>query len=107
MATPSQPQALSGTAFAPKGVQFFTWLLIQDMIQSWSNLWRKKVVYTAICEICQQDEEIAEHVIKGCLFAREFWTKIGFSFPFVSFGAVGDIHSVNCPASLLLAAVEA
>jgi hypothetical protein len=44
------------------------------MIQSWSNLWRKKVVYTAICEICQQDEEIAEHVIKGCPFAREFWT---------------------------------
>ena len=84
-------------SFAPKRVQFFTWLLIQGRTQSRSNLLRKNVVDTAVCEICQ--EEIAEHVIKGCPFAREFWAKIGFSLPFVSFGAVGDIHSVNCPAS--------
>jgi hypothetical protein len=78
------------------------------MIQSWTNLWRKKVVDTAVCEICQQDKEIVEHVIKGCPFVREFWAKIGFSFPFVSFGVVGDIYNVNCLSSfLLLAAVEA
>ena len=83
---------------APKGVQFFTWFLIQDRIQSRSNLLRKKVVDTAVCEICQ--EEIAEHVIKGCPFAREFWAKIGFSLPFVSFWR-GGRHS-QCQLSSFL-----
>jgi hypothetical protein len=112
MATPSQPQAL------PKRVQFFTWLLIQGRIQRQTNLLRKNVIDTAVCKICQQDEETTEHVIMGCLFAKGSWEKFGFPLPFVSFGAMGDIQCqvsnflpsetpLYLRSPLLLAALEA
>jgi len=60
------------------------------------------VVDTAICEICQQDKETAEHVIMGCQFAKEFWAKIGFTLPFVSSGVVGDFKISQCQVSSFL-----
>ena len=70
---------------------------VQGRIPSRSNLLKKHV---AICEVCQQAEETADHVILGCPFACEFWDKIGLPLPSLSSGAISNIHGVQCPHNI-------
>lgn len=64
---------------APPRVRFFAWLLVQDKIQSRHNLHKKHVVNLAGCELCNHDEETADHIIFGCATAMAFWEHLGAS----------------------------
>lgn len=51
---------------APLRVQLFIWLLCQKRIQCRSNLQKKGIVSQAQCEVCNEADETAEHIISGC-----------------------------------------
>jgi len=85
---------------APKRVQFFIWLLMQGRIQCRTNLVRKKMLDNAICEVCNQGDETAEHVVMDCPFAKEFWGAIGFHFPPDSSGLISQLHNLQRPTTI-------
>ena len=66
---------------APPRVQFFSWLLVQERIQSREHLKRKHVVTDAVCEVCNHAEETAAHIIFHCAFAASFWEAIHVELP--------------------------
>jgi hypothetical protein len=61
---------------APPGVKFFAWLLSQGRIQCKTNLARKRIVESPICDICHAADETADHVIFGCPAAKQFWEAV-------------------------------
>jgi hypothetical protein len=66
---------------APRRVQFFAWLLIQDRVQCKANLLKKGVVQEASCEVCGAADETATHIIFQCPFAQDFWQTLRFDLP--------------------------
>jgi hypothetical protein len=70
--TPVPAAAFVWDSCAQQRVQLFTWLFVQGRIQSRSNLLRNKIMGNAssICEVCNQEEETAKHVVMGCPFAK-------------------------------------
>jgi hypothetical protein len=77
---PLQPSAsFVWDSYAPQlsasFVQFLIWLLMQGRIQCRVNLLTKKVVESATCEVCNQEDETVDHIIWGCPFAKELWEK--------------------------------
>jgi hypothetical protein len=64
---------------APPRVRFFAWLLVQNRIQCKVNLAKKNIVDDATCELCKEHDEDADHIVSGCRFARQFWTRIGWA----------------------------
>ncbi|CAN6338995.1 unnamed protein product [Urochloa humidicola] len=66
-------------SYAPPRVKFFAWLLVQDRLQCKANLLRKNIVDTALCELCNEEDEDANHLISGCSFAKQFWSRMGWS----------------------------
>jgi hypothetical protein len=47
-------------------VQLVMWLLFQKQIQCRSYLQKKRIVSHALCEVCNEADETAEHIISGC-----------------------------------------
>ena len=85
---------------APRRVQFFMYLLSQRRIQCRVNLLRKKVLDSAVCEVCSSDVETSEHVVFGCHFAKEFWEKLGFSLPVDCSALFDDLSSFQRPSHI-------
>jgi hypothetical protein len=56
---------------APPRVQFFVWLLMHDRIQCRTILFRKTIIDSPVCEICNLGDETSTHVVFGCRFAEE------------------------------------
>lgn len=100
--TPHPAACFVWNSYAPKRVQFFIWLLMQRRIQCRSQLLRKKVDDTALCEVCQQHDETADHIIAGCPFARDFWTKLGFNLPHANDIFLNGLHDIQAPPSIPL-----
>lgn len=61
----------------PARVKFFAWLLAQGRIQCKTNLIKKNIVDSAICDICHEEDESPAHVIFGCSSAQRFWDAMG------------------------------
>ena len=59
-------------------VKFFAWLLLQEHIQCKSNLKKKNILDTDVCELCNQSAETTSHLISGCSFAQRFWRHLGW-----------------------------
>jgi hypothetical protein len=72
--------------------------VIHDRIQSKSNLEVKKIVDDAGCEVCNDGEETAQHILFDCPFTCSFWAAWAF---------VRQQDSVpsNCTSCLALTAV--
>lgn len=62
---------------APLKVRMFSWLLARDRLSTKQNLEKKKIVPSAICDICNSEAETASHLCFLCPFATNFWDKIG------------------------------
>jgi hypothetical protein len=92
-----------GSAFiwknsAPPRVQMFMWLLTQGRIQCRTNLQRKNIVPTALCEVCEQADETPEHIINGCPIAMQFWAKIGVTM--APDFTVTELYKINRPSNV-------
>lgn len=61
---------------APLKVKLFAWLLVRNRLSTKENLLKKTIVQEAICDICNQEDETANHMCFSCPFAQAFWTQI-------------------------------
>jgi hypothetical protein len=55
------------------------------------QIWSVELLDSAICEVCGQEEETADHVIMGCPFAEDFWGSIGFQLTANYTGAASQL----------------
>jgi hypothetical protein len=62
---------------SPPRVQFFMWLASKGRLQCRANLFKKRIVTTPACEVCQGTEETTDHILLHCPFARGFWNALG------------------------------
>jgi len=62
--------------WAPPRVQLFMWLLLQRRIQCRTVLFRKHIVDSPVCEICNLTDETPEHIIHGCSLGKEIWLRL-------------------------------
>lgn len=53
------------------------WLVSKGRLQCQANLFKKKIVTTPSCEVCQGTEETTDHILLHCPFARDFWNALG------------------------------
>jgi uncharacterized RDD family membrane protein YckC len=60
----------------------------------------KHIVDTALCEVCGQHDETADHIIAGCPFARTFWAKLDFNLPLDCSTFLDDLHCIGRLASV-------
>ncbi|CAN6228096.1 unnamed protein product [Urochloa humidicola] len=81
---------------APPRVRFFTWLLVNDRIQSRANLHRKSVLDDDSCELCNGDSETANHIMFRCPGASAFWHSLGVQIP--DGQTTGALHLLPRPA---------
>jgi len=58
-------------------VKFFIWLLVQNRIQSRSNLLKKSIITDATCALCHNCDESADHLIFTCPVAASLWQHVG------------------------------
>jgi hypothetical protein len=82
---------------APPRVQFFTWLLVQNKIQSRHNLQRKRAIVQADCELCRHDDETADHIMFGCPTAVAFWERLGVASASVFSASVLELWNMPLP----------
>ena len=54
------------------------WMAVQECIHCRTALVRKHILDHALCEICANDDQTADHIIFGCAFVREFWVRLGW-----------------------------
>jgi hypothetical protein len=64
--------------FAPPRVKFFGWLMTKERIHYRVALKRKGIVQKAVCELCKQADETADHIFSQCSFVQSFWVVIGW-----------------------------
>jgi hypothetical protein len=83
---------------APPRVKFFTWLLVQDKIQSRHNLQWKCVIDQAECELCHHHDETADHIMFGCPTALAFWERLGVAPATVSSASVLELWNMPLPS---------
>ena len=60
---------------APPWVRFFTWLLVQNIMQCKTNLLAKHIVEDSVCEVWRDGAESPDHLILHCPIASQFWVQ--------------------------------
>jgi hypothetical protein len=68
-----------------------------------SDLHRKSIVEDPVCDLCQEGDKIADHLIFGCRFTQAFWAAVGRTSPLtpVSLRLVGSSVSTGRPHNAL------
>jgi hypothetical protein len=61
--------------FWPK-ISTFLWLLVQNHILTWDNLWKRGFIGPSVCHLCLQQEESMEHLLNQCSFSAEIWDQV-------------------------------
>jgi hypothetical protein len=73
------------------------WLLVHGRIQCKSNLFRKKVVDSPSCEVCNLADETPSHLVGECDFATQFWMKLGIQLLVTGVGTDSEMHLISAP----------
>ena len=60
-------------SWAPPKCQFFMWLVAHRRCWTADRLARRNLPHPAHCPLCDQVEEDIQHLLVGCVFARQFW----------------------------------
>jgi hypothetical protein len=58
---------------APYGCRFFAWIVSRDRCWAADHLERRRLPHPAACPLCDQEPEIIQHLLLGCVVAREVW----------------------------------
>jgi hypothetical protein len=59
--------------WAPPKCAFFLWLVIHKRCWTTDKLARRNLPHLSLCLLCDQEEESIDHLLVGCVFARQFW----------------------------------
>jgi len=62
--------------WAPPRCRFFIWLVLHNRVWTAVRLARRNLPHPEACPFCDQEEETINHLLIGCVFAREVWTII-------------------------------
>lgn len=63
-------------AWAPLKCKFFVWLALQNRCWTTDHLQRRGLANHDSCKFCSLVQESVEHLFRGCLWVRHFWTHI-------------------------------
>ena len=58
---------------APSWCRFFTWLALRDRCWTADQLARRWLPHQDACPFCDQEDEIIDHILLTCVFARTVW----------------------------------
>jgi mannosylglycoprotein endo-beta-mannosidase len=59
---------------APYSCKFFAWLISRNRCWTADRLQRRGLPAPASCPLCNQEPETIQHLLLGCVVAREVWT---------------------------------
>jgi hypothetical protein len=62
--------------WAPPKTKFFMWLVAHRKVWTADRLQKRGMDHPERCPLCDQDQETLDHMLIGCVFAREFWFKL-------------------------------
>jgi hypothetical protein len=62
--------------WAPNKCKIFIWLAIHNRCWTADRLQKRRLPHPAYCPLCDQEDEIAQHILTFCVFARQFWFSI-------------------------------
>ena len=57
-------------------MQVFIWLAIRNRCWTADRLQKRGLPHPALCPLCDQEGETAQHILTSCVFARQFWSSI-------------------------------
>lgn len=63
-------------SWAPPKCQTLLWLAINDKCWTTDQLIKRGLPHPLQCALCDQEDETVQHILVGCVFAREFWYRI-------------------------------
>lgn len=57
----------------PQKIKHFLWKICHNFVHVLANLWKKKLVNSALCPICLKEPETIEHTLLLCEWTRGVW----------------------------------
>jgi hypothetical protein len=60
--------------WVPPRCKFFIWLVFHNRARTAVRLARRNLPHLEVCPFCNQEEETINHILIGCVFAREVRT---------------------------------
>jgi hypothetical protein len=63
-------------SWAPPKCKTFLWLAMQNKCWTADKLQKRGLPYLEACPFCEQEQETVQHLLTGCVFARQFWHSI-------------------------------
>lgn len=63
-------------SWAPSKCRFFMWLVAHQRCWTADRLAKRGLPHPNRCPLCDQDEENIQHLLVGCVFARDFWFQL-------------------------------
>jgi hypothetical protein len=61
---------------APSKCKFFQWLIAPDRCWTAERRHRHGLQHSALCALCAQEDGTADHLVVGCVYAREVWFRL-------------------------------
>ena len=61
---------------APPACKFFTWLATRNRCWTANRLQRRQLPHPSACPFCDQLPETLDHLLLGCVLARQVWSKV-------------------------------
>ena len=58
---------------APPHCRFFAWLVSKNRCWTADRLQRRGLPHPTLCPFCDQEQETIQHLLLGCVLAREVW----------------------------------
>jgi hypothetical protein len=71
-----EPFHIIWKTWAPPKSKFFMWLVAHKKVWIADRLQRRGMDHPERCSLCDQDQETLNHMLLGCVFAREIWFKL-------------------------------
>lgn len=57
----------------PNKIKVFAWRVGLNILPTWDNLYRRKIMDDNTCELCRSDSESGIHALWECDIARDIW----------------------------------
>ena len=77
---------------APQGCRFFAWLVAKDRCWTGDRFLRRGLPHPAACPLCDQEPETLQHLLLGCVAARQIWSRV-----LAHWGRPGWVPDVGIP----------
>jgi hypothetical protein len=68
--------------WAPPKCKFFLWLSMRNKCWTADRLEKRGLSHLEVCPLCDQEQEMIQHLLNICIFAHQFWHSILCLSPF-------------------------